>query len=120
MHRFIKAFIICICSTAVVVSLGLVAMNVLENRSDAKIDRLLAKLPEGMPFAEVREILGEPYLTFKSQDDVMEWGTIKDGKITVECNLYLYLRLDLFPHKFILVYEDKKNLTVRFVTIKGT
>ncbi len=100
--------------------LGIFTVNYIEKRSDAKIDMLLKKLPEGMLYSEVEQILGEPYKTLTNQIDVENWGTIKDSKITAECNLHMFLRLDVIPHKFILVYEDKKNHTVRLVTIKGT
>ena len=114
--------VLCICILAALLSLGLfaIAMNNIKKRSNAKLDMLLEKLNEGMPYSEVEQILGEPYKTLTNQIDVENWGTIKDSKITAECNLHMFLRLDVIPHKFILVYEDKKNHTVRLVTIKGT
>jgi hypothetical protein len=47
------------------------------------------------------------------------WGTIKDSNITAECNLHMFGRHDVIPHRYILVYEDKKNHTVRLATTKG-
>jgi len=100
--------------------LGIFTVNYIQKRSDAKFDMLLKKLNEGMQFSKVVQILGEPDRTLTNQNDVKEWGTIKNSNITTECNLHMFLRMDVIPHRYILVYEDKKNHTVRLVTTKGT
>ena len=109
-----------ICVFVAVPFLGIFTLNYIEKRSDAKIDMLLERLNEGMPFSKVAQILGrEPDRTFTNQNDVEGWGTIKDSNITAECNLHMFGRHDVIPHRYILVYEDKKNHTVILVTTKG-
>jgi hypothetical protein len=97
-------------------------MRYIEKRSQAEFSQLLTSLKEGMPFSEVEEILGKnpPHRILTEQHDVEEWGTIKDSTITRECNLHMFLRMDVIPHRYILVYEDKKTHLVRRVTWKYT
>ena len=111
--------IACIGYFVVLPLLAILTLHCISIRSQPKFDMLLEKLNEGMPFSEVKQILGEPGMTFTDQNDIKERGNIKDSKIIEECNLHFFGRLDVIPHTFILVYEDKKNRTVRLVTTKG-
>ncbi|MHC4174250.1 MAG: hypothetical protein ACYTBX_09395 [Planctomycetota bacterium] len=118
--KYWALLVISICVFVVVPFLGIFTLNYIYKRSDAKIDMLLERLNEGMSFSKVAQIFGrKPERTFTSQNDAEEWGTIKDSNITAECNLHMFGRHDVIPHRYILVYEDKKNHTVKLVTTKG-
>jgi hypothetical protein len=120
MHKNSKIIVVGIGIIVALLFFGIFVFHNIKKSSDAKIDTLLKKLNEGTPFSKVVQILGEPNRTLTNQNEVKEWGTIEDSHITTECNLHMFLRMDVIPHKYILVYEDKKNKTVRLVTTKGT
>lgn len=102
---------------AIIISIHI--MKYIQTKSEAKFSILLKRLNVGMPYPEVEQILGKPYRTLTNQNDVEEWGTVKDNSITSECNLHMFARGDVIPHRFILIYEDKQNHTVRLVTTMG-
>jgi hypothetical protein len=103
---------------AIIISYNI--LKSIQTKSEAKFSILLKNLNVGMPYSEVERILGKPGRTLTNQNDVEEWGTIKDSSITSECDLHMFLRMDVIPHRFILIYEDKKDHTVRLVTTMGT
>jgi hypothetical protein len=116
-----KTFILIVSAVAAFVALLFLSTHYIEKGSEVKFSLLLANLKEDMSFFEVEKILGgKTERTLTEQHDVEEWGTIKDSRITQECNLHMFLRTDVIPHRFILVYEDKKTHIVRRITWKNT
>ena len=108
--------VIIITAFAGLIVLSAFALNYVQKKSQAKFSRLLSTLDETMSYPEAEQILGKPTRTFTERKDVEEWGTAKDNKITEECNLHMFLRMDVIPHRYILIYEDKKTHLVRLVT----
>lgn len=122
MSRVKKIIVPLVIIIAVVITTLIIPILVLKHiqtKSEAKFSILLKRLNVGMPYPEVEQILGKPYRTLTNQNDVEEWGTVKDNSITSECNLHMFARGDVIPHRFILIYEDKQNHTVRLVTTMG-
>jgi hypothetical protein len=87
---------------------------------------LLASFKIGQPYSEAEKVLGEPYLTLTEPEDVKNWGNfifwakIKNDKIYTECNLHMFLRMDFMPHRFILIYENKKTHLIEDIAWKYT
>jgi hypothetical protein len=116
----LKIFILIVSAMAAFVALLFLSMHYIEKRSEAKFSLLLASLKEGMPYSEVEQIPGKTQRTLTEQHDVEEWGTIKDSRIINDCNLHMFLRMDVIPHRFILIYEDKKTHKVQHIAWKYT
>jgi hypothetical protein len=95
-------------------------MHVIQRKSETKFNALLASFKVDMPYSEAEHILNSPSRALTEQKDVEEWGDFKDDKITSECNLHMFLRMDVIPHRFILIYEDKSTHTIRRVSWKYT
>jgi hypothetical protein len=122
MGKVKKVFISLVVIMAVAIVTLIISIPILkyiQTRSEAKFSIFLKNLNEGMPYSEAERILGKPGRTLTNQNDVKEWGTVKDSSITSECNLHMFGRYDVIPHRYILIYEDKKDHTVRLVTTTG-
>ena len=92
-----------------------------QKKMEGSFNRLISKLKEGMPYSEAELIIGENQdRVLTEKKDVEEWGTVKDTKITQECILHMFLCTNVIPHRYILIYEDKKTHTIRYVTWKHT
>jgi hypothetical protein len=116
----LKVFISAIATLALLAVLLLLFMHYIQKKSEARFTILRESLKEGMTYSEIEQILGKPQRTLTGQKDVEEWGDIKDIGITRECDLHMFIRMDVIPHRFILIYEDKKTHIVRRVTWKYT
>jgi hypothetical protein len=116
----LKAIVSAVAAIVFLLVLLLLFMHYIQKRSETRFTVLLASLKEGMPYSEAERILGKPQRTLTEQHDVAEWGTVKDGVITQECDLHMFIRMDVIPHRYILIYEDKKNHTVRLVAWEHT
>jgi hypothetical protein len=96
------------------------AMFLVEAESNARFFKLLAQFKVGQPYADVEHILGQSYRTLTEPDDIKVWGEYsKDSNcnnLESECNLHMFLRMDFIPHKFIMIYENKKTHLVQCVT----
>jgi hypothetical protein len=121
-HSSLKKSIL---ASVIIVAVLLVSLvliiRYIEKKSEAKFFLLLSEFKEGMPYSKVEEILSrKPERILTEPNDVEEWGPIKDSKITQECILHMFLCVDVIPHRFILIYEDKKIHTVRYIDWKYT
>jgi hypothetical protein len=103
--------------TSIIISIPI--LKHIKAKSESKFSILLKGLNVGMPYSEVERLLGKPGRTLTNQNDVEEWGTVKDSFITSECNLHMFGRHDVIPHRYILIYEDKKDHIVRLVATLG-
>ena len=114
---------IIIASIAIIVPLsGLLFFveRITQKKSEARFNTFISNFKIGMPYSEAENSLGKTFKTLTEQKDVEEWGDCKDSKITSECNLHMFLRMDVIPHRFILIYEDKNTHTIRRVSLKHT
>jgi hypothetical protein len=94
-------------------------MHSVQRKMEDRFNLLLSKIKEGMTYSEAELIIGEnPDRILTEKKDVEEWGTVKDTKITQECTLHMFSCTSVIPHRYILIYEDKKNHTVRHVAWK--
>lgn len=106
---------------AVLIISLIAVLHSVKKKMDNQFFRLISELKEGMPYSEAELIIGEkPQRVLTEPKDVEEWGPVKDKNITQECNLHMFLRTNVIPHRFILIYEDKKTHKVRYVTWKYT
>jgi hypothetical protein len=114
----VKKLVILIIVVVTTIIISIIILKHMQTKSEVKFSILLKRLNVGMPYSEVERILGKPQRTLTNQNDVEEWGTVKDISTISECNLHLFGRFDVIPHRYILIYEDKKDHTVQLVTIK--
>lgn len=116
----LKIIILSVATIILLSGLLLFVERITQKKSEARFNTFISNFKIGMPYSEAVRILGRPYNTLTKQEDVEEWGDYKDSKITSECNLHMFLRMDVIPHRFILIYEDKNTHTIRRVSWKYT
>jgi hypothetical protein len=101
-----------------IAGLGLLLIDYLGTRSDARLAVLLARLGPETPLESYDAEFGPPIHHFTSPDEMKEWGPLTDEALLARTELYYFGYWGL-PHRFVTVYSDKNTRRCVAVTWKS-